>query len=57
MARYVVEWNDRCGACGSHAAVVYEQEQSDKGISGHAVRRHVRCTNAGCPRHGGEAEG
>jgi hypothetical protein len=55
MARYVVEWNDRCGACGAHAAVVYEQERPAPGNRGRAVRRHVECTNPGCARHGGDA--
>jgi hypothetical protein len=53
MARYVVEWNDRCAACGGHAAVVYEQERHDGGVGRHGVRRHVECRNPRCPTLGG----
>jgi hypothetical protein len=53
MARYVVEWNDRCAACGGHAAVVYEQERHGVGVARHGVRRHVECRNPQCPTLGG----
>ncbi len=55
MARYVVEWNDRCVACGGHAAVVYEQERHGRGAARDAVRRRVECMNPQCARHGGDA--
>ena len=47
MAKYRVDWNDRCPACGSHAAIIYQQELK-AGAALNRVRREVECRNAAC---------